>query len=81
METVQDVAIGYWPKALFTGLGDKGTYVEWGGQVFSLPAQPSPPMGSGFLPSVMESNLKVNYCTKKHVSNMKPNPRAPKVEG
>ncbi|KAK6912016.1 Neprosin, partial [Dillenia turbinata] len=48
---VKDVAIGYWPKALFTGLGDKGTYVEWGGQVFSLPAQPSPPMGSNFHPS------------------------------
>ncbi|KAK9985102.1 hypothetical protein SO802_034627 [Lithocarpus litseifolius] len=39
--------IGFWPKNVFTALGDGASYVEWGGEVFSPPDMPSPPMGSG----------------------------------
>ncbi|KAH7842582.1 hypothetical protein Vadar_006967 [Vaccinium darrowii] len=42
--------IGFWPKALFTGLGDLANYVEWGGEVFSPPGTTKPPMGVGNLP-------------------------------
>ncbi|KAF7828306.1 NEP-interacting protein 1 [Senna tora] len=41
--------IGYWPKAIFTGLQSCGQRVEWGGQVFSPSDKTiaTPPMGSG----------------------------------
>lgn len=39
--------IGYWPKAIFTGLQSSGNSVAWGGQVYSPEGQPNPPMGSG----------------------------------
>ncbi|GMY12325.1 hypothetical protein FCV25MIE_07564 [Fagus crenata] len=41
-----NVALGYWPKELFTNLGNGADTVYWGGMVYSnLPK--SPPMGSG----------------------------------
>ncbi|PON75267.1 hypothetical protein TorRG33x02_245570 [Trema orientale] len=41
--------IGFWPSKIFSGgLKDLATYVEWGGEAYSPPGQPSPPMGSGF---------------------------------
>ncbi|GMY12327.1 hypothetical protein FCV25MIE_07566 [Fagus crenata] len=41
-----NVALGYWPKELFTNLGNGADTVFWGGMVYSnLPN--SPPMGSG----------------------------------
>ena len=42
-----DKEIGFWPKNVFTTLANGANYVEWGGEVFSLPNVPSPPMGSG----------------------------------
>ncbi|XP_075641954.1 protein neprosin-like [Castanea sativa] len=42
-----ETVIGFWPKNVFTALGDGANFVEWGGEVFSPPGVPSPPMGSG----------------------------------
>ena len=42
-----DKEIGFWPKNVFTALANGANYVEWGGEVFSPPNVPSPPMGSG----------------------------------
>ena len=41
-----DKEIGFWPKNVFTDLANGANYVEWGGEVFSPPNVPSPPMGS-----------------------------------
>ncbi|KAH7833795.1 hypothetical protein Vadar_009784 [Vaccinium darrowii] len=42
------VEVGFWPKGIFTGLGDLANYIEWAGETFSPPATTVPPMGSGF---------------------------------
>ncbi|KAK7816523.1 hypothetical protein CFP56_043961 [Quercus suber] len=52
--------IGFWPKNIFTSLGDGANYVEWGGEVFSPPNVPSPPMGSGS--SMLEMTNYDAYC-------------------
>ncbi|KAF7149564.1 hypothetical protein RHSIM_Rhsim02G0177500 [Rhododendron simsii] len=44
------IAVGFWPKRIFTGLGDLANYVEWGGEAFSPPGTVVPPMGTGFFP-------------------------------
>ncbi|KAE9455515.1 hypothetical protein C3L33_12566, partial [Rhododendron williamsianum] len=41
--------VGFWPKQLFTGLGNLANSVEWGGEVFSPSGTRPPPMGRGFL--------------------------------
>lgn len=55
-----ETEIGFWPKNIFTSLGDGGNYVEWGGEVFSPPNLPSPPMGSGS--SLLETAEYDAYC-------------------
>lgn len=52
--------IGFWPQRIFTGLANFATFIEWGGQVFSPPDVPSPPMGSGKFPG--NNNLRDAYC-------------------
>ncbi|POO01259.1 hypothetical protein TorRG33x02_030130 [Trema orientale] len=47
--------IGFWPARIFSGLTDLATYMEWGGEAYSPPGQPSPPMGNSFFPSGDES--------------------------
>ena len=42
-----DKEIGFWPKNVFIALANGANYVEWGGEGFSPPNVPSPPMGSG----------------------------------
>ncbi|XP_056173627.1 uncharacterized protein LOC130139858 [Syzygium oleosum] len=46
--------VGFWPQEIFScgggGLRDLATYVEWGGQVYSPPDVPSPPMGRAAMP-------------------------------
>ena len=42
--------VGYWPSRIFSGLKGLATDVEWGGEAYSPPGQPSPPMRSGFSP-------------------------------
>ncbi|KAI4311742.1 hypothetical protein MLD38_036616 [Melastoma candidum] len=46
----KNVIIGFWPQALFTGLSDRADYLDWGGEVFSPPSIPGPPMGRGRFP-------------------------------
>ncbi|KAG9441279.1 hypothetical protein H6P81_017133 [Aristolochia fimbriata] len=40
-------AIGYWPKELFTNLGEFATNISWGGEVVGPYNENKPPMGSG----------------------------------
>ena len=42
-----DKEIEFWPKNVFTALANGANYVEWGGEVFSPPNVPSPPIGFG----------------------------------
>lgn len=42
--------VGFWPKAIFTGLGDLANYVDWGGEAFSPPGTYIPAMGRGTFP-------------------------------
>ncbi|XP_058201407.1 protein neprosin-like [Rhododendron vialii] len=42
--------IGFWPKRIFTGLGDLANHVEWGGEAFGPPGSTTPPMGGGYYP-------------------------------
>ncbi|XP_075641964.1 protein neprosin-like [Castanea sativa] len=57
-----ETVIGFWPKNVFTALGDGANYVEWGGEVFSPPDVPSPPMGSD---RNLQQDIKYDaYCKK-----------------
>ncbi|KAK6934927.1 Neprosin [Dillenia turbinata] len=40
--------VGFWPRSLFTSLQGMAPYVNWGGEVFSPPGEPSPRMGAGY---------------------------------
>ncbi|XP_075641970.1 uncharacterized protein LOC142613492 [Castanea sativa] len=57
-----ETVIGFWPKNVFTALGDGANYVEWGGEVFSPPDVPSPPMGSGYSERLEENTKYDAYC-------------------
>ncbi|XP_050264270.1 uncharacterized protein LOC126708524 [Quercus robur] len=57
-----ETVIGFWPKNVFTALGDGANYVEWGGEVFSPPGVPSPPMGSGYSERLKENTKYDAYC-------------------
>ncbi|KAL4601878.1 hypothetical protein ACB092_10G013600 [Castanea dentata] len=50
-----ETEIGFWPKNVFTALGDGANYVERGGEVFSPPDVPSPPMGLRILETYNET--------------------------
>uniref|UniRef100_A0ACD5TTN5 Uncharacterized protein n=1 Tax=Avena sativa TaxID=4498 RepID=A0ACD5TTN5_AVESA len=43
--------VGYFPRSSFTYLADKAKQMAFGGAVVSIRADPTPPMGSGFLPN------------------------------
>jgi hypothetical protein len=49
--TIGTVAIGYWPKELFTHLSNEATIVKFGGLTFSYPDPIYPPMGNGYFPT------------------------------
>uniref|UniRef100_A0A2N9ED84 Neprosin PEP catalytic domain-containing protein n=1 Tax=Fagus sylvatica TaxID=28930 RepID=A0A2N9ED84_FAGSY len=49
--TIGTVAIGYWPKELFTHLSNEATIVKFGGLTFSYPDPVYPPMGNGYFPT------------------------------
>nr|XP_023906659.1 uncharacterized protein LOC112018365 [Quercus suber] len=57
-----ETVIGFWPKNVFTSLGDGANYVEWGGEVFSPPGVPIPPMGSGYSERLKENTKYDAYC-------------------
>ncbi|KAL6660885.1 hypothetical protein ACP70R_000269 [Stipagrostis hirtigluma subsp. patula] len=44
-------AIGYYPANLFTSLATKADEIAFGGEASAKRSLPTPPMGSGFLPS------------------------------
>ncbi|XP_050226240.1 uncharacterized protein LOC130014446 [Mercurialis annua] len=44
---VNDNIIGFWPPQRFEFLEEGASYVDWGGEVFSPPNLPNPPMGAG----------------------------------
>ncbi|KAI4370065.1 hypothetical protein MLD38_018450 [Melastoma candidum] len=46
----RNITIGFWPQRLFTGLSNRADYLDWGGEVYSPPTIPSPPMGRGLSP-------------------------------
>ncbi|KAF8379992.1 hypothetical protein HHK36_027460 [Tetracentron sinense] len=59
--------VGYWPKSLFTGLADFASEIEFGGEVYSPPSKPPPPMGSGlFIPNIWP---KTGFIGKIHTVN------------
>ena len=43
--------VGYYPRSLFTYLGDKASQMAFGGVVVACRADPTPPMGSGSFPN------------------------------
>ncbi|CAM0876916.1 unnamed protein product [Alopecurus aequalis] len=45
------IPVGYYPAKLFDKLSEKATLISVGSAVGASPSIPSPPMGSGFLPS------------------------------
>ena len=58
-----DKEIGFQPKNVFTALANGTNYVEWGGEVFSPPSVPSPPMGS--VSKFLTEDTKYDaYCRK-----------------
>ncbi|KAK9985105.1 hypothetical protein SO802_034630 [Lithocarpus litseifolius] len=59
-----ETVIGFWPKNAFTALGDGANYVYWGGEIFSPPGVPSPPMGSGYGAKLDEDTRYDAYCRK-----------------
>ncbi|KAK1256730.1 hypothetical protein QJS04_geneDACA024042 [Acorus gramineus] len=46
---LDDETIGYWPRSLFTSLGNSATTITWGGAALSLGERP--PMGNGHFPN------------------------------
>ncbi|XP_075641955.1 protein neprosin-like [Castanea sativa] len=65
-----ETVIGFWPKNVFTALGDEANYVEWGGEVFSPPGVPSPPMGSGQIKTINETDYVVNAVDTESFSDI-----------
>ncbi|WCJ26226.1 hypothetical protein M5689_008059 [Euphorbia peplus] len=41
------IIVGWWPSKVFTGLANFGSYIEWGGEVYTPDHVPAPDMGSG----------------------------------
>ncbi|XP_057443497.1 uncharacterized protein LOC130735575 [Lotus japonicus] len=50
------VALGYWPKEIFTHLRQGSSLIKYGGETFAPPNMISPPMGSGRLPKELFKN-------------------------
>ncbi|XP_021855848.2 uncharacterized protein [Spinacia oleracea] len=57
-----DAIVGYWPRELFTGLASGATYIAVGGEAYSPPGQPLPPIGNGYYP-VEDARLSA-YCSE-----------------
>ncbi|XP_056688866.1 uncharacterized protein [Spinacia oleracea] len=57
-----DNIVGYWPRELFTGLANGATYIAVGGEAYSPPDQPLPPIGNGYYP-VEDVRLSA-YCAR-----------------
>ena len=51
MDNDTPTAVGYYPGNLFAGLAEKASGIAFGGESRARRSLPTPPMGSGFLPS------------------------------
>ena len=60
---IENKSIGYFPAALFSNM-DSADQVGWGGRTRTSVGNPSPPMGSGYLP---DDNF-VHACYFRHVA-------------
>ncbi|XP_009798161.1 protein neprosin-like [Nicotiana sylvestris] len=55
-------AVGFWPRGIFTALGnDFASNIEWGGVTYTPRGSPYPPMGSSFFPEHPDPTLDA-YC-------------------
>ncbi|CAO2827255.1 unnamed protein product [Amaranthus hypochondriacus] len=52
------IVIGFWPRAIFSGLKGSAYYIAVGGEAYSLHYKPLPLMGNGHYP----------YCTNTNIS-------------
>ena len=52
------IVIGFWPRAIFSGLKSSAYYIAVGGEAYSLHNKPLPLMGNGYHP----------YCTNTNIS-------------
>ncbi|PUZ77559.1 hypothetical protein GQ55_1G382000 [Panicum hallii var. hallii] len=50
-------AVGYYPGNLFSGLAEKASGIAFGGESRARRSLPTPPMGSGFLPSPSAASM------------------------
>ncbi|KAI4298165.1 hypothetical protein L6164_031757 [Bauhinia variegata] len=50
---LNNIAIGYWPKELFSHMANGASFVRYGGETLTSLDGVSPPMGSGELPSTL----------------------------
>ncbi|XP_056687370.1 uncharacterized protein [Spinacia oleracea] len=57
-----DAIVGYWPREIFTGLANGATYIAVGGEAYSPPGQPLPPIGNGYYP-VEDATLSA-FCAR-----------------
>ena len=57
-----DTVIGFWPQQIFSGLAHSAAYIAIGGEAYSPPGQPLPPMGNGHYPTE-ETSLSA-YCKR-----------------
>ncbi|XP_074276519.1 protein neprosin-like [Silene latifolia] len=69
------IPIGFWPKEIFSTMSTSATYVAVGGEVYSPPNQPLPPMGNGYYP--VNDITRSAYCTNFVVLNQNLTPINP----
>ncbi|WCJ25429.1 hypothetical protein M5689_007313 [Euphorbia peplus] len=63
----QNAILGWWPSKVFTGLANFGSYIEWGGEVYTPDHIPAPEMGSGKFAAL--DNRYVATCTNLKTVN------------
>ncbi|KAG2661341.1 hypothetical protein PVAP13_1KG499905 [Panicum virgatum] len=57
MDNDTPTAVGYYPGNLFAGLAEKASDIAFGGESRARRSLPTPPMGSGFLPSPSAASM------------------------
>ncbi|MCL7036721.1 hypothetical protein MKW94_000438 [Papaver nudicaule] len=53
--------IGYWPREVVPYLGTGANLISWGGLVYNIPHETSPPMGNGHFPDGDRKKVAVIY--------------------
>jgi hypothetical protein len=52
------IAVGYWPKSIFTIMADHANFIQWGGYTFSDTGIASPAMGNGHWPGIYSATVR-----------------------